>query len=96
MTIFVEADLVGSVTDVAVTVTLPPAGMAAGAVYVVPTPFAGSNEPHAVVPHVTVHVTSGFVETSFAIVAVRENCALTCRDAGGKECSPRLESAERS
>jgi hypothetical protein len=86
MTIFAEADLVGSVSDVAVTVTLSPVGMAAGAVYVVATPFAvfvGLNEPHVVVPHATVHVTSGFAETSFAIVAMRESCALTCADAGG-------------
>jgi hypothetical protein len=87
MTIFAEADLVGSVTDVAVTVTLPPVGIAAGAVYVVPTPVAvvvELNEPHAVVPHVTVHVTSGFAETSFAIFAMREDCPLICRDAGGE------------
>jgi len=87
MAIFVAADLVGSVTDVAVTLTLPPAGTVAGAVYVVATPFGvlvGLNEPHVVVPHVTVHVTSELAETSFAIVATRESCAFTCTDAGGE------------
>jgi hypothetical protein len=88
MAIVVENDLVGSVTDVAVTVTLPPEGAVAGAVYVVPTPLfvlVGLNEPHAVmVPHATVHVTSGFPETSFATVAPIEYCAFICRDAGGE------------
>ena len=87
MTIMLEADLVWSVADVAVRVILPPAGMADGAVYVVCTPVCvvvGLSEPHAVAPQVTVHVTSGFAETSFAMVAMGENCALTCKDAGGE------------
>src|ERR1700722_12032367 len=80
------ADLVGSVTEVAVTVTLPPVGMFDGTVYFAPDPLVVVvvlNDPHAVVAHDTVHVTSGFADTSFVIVATREDCALTCRDAGG-------------
>ena len=87
MAILAEADLVGSVTDVAVKVILPPVGIAAGAVYVVCTlarVVVGLTEPHTVAPQVTVHVTSGFAEVSFATVAMGENWALTCKEAGGE------------
>lgn len=87
MTIRAEADLVGSVTEVAVTVTVPPVGIAAGAVYVVAAPVGvvvGLSDPQAVAPQVTVQVTVGFAETSFAALARRGNCALTCSEAGGE------------
>jgi hypothetical protein len=43
----------------------------------------GLNEPHAVPPQLTVHVTCGFADTSFAIVAPSWSCALTASEAGG-------------
>ena len=49
-TMLTDADFVLSVTEVAVMVTLPPEGMAAGAVYVVADPLAvtaGWNDPQA-------------------------------------------------
>jgi hypothetical protein len=46
-------DFVVSVSDVPVMVTLPPAGTAEGAVYVVIAPITGLNEPQFVEPQVT-------------------------------------------
>jgi hypothetical protein len=54
------ADFVVSVSEVAVIVTAPPAGMAAGAVYTVFAPDAvvvGLNEPHAPEPQVAIQAT---------------------------------------
>jgi hypothetical protein len=59
--IVAETDLVGSSTEVAVTVTVPSAGTAEGAVYAVEAALlevVGLNEPHAlVVPQVADQVT---------------------------------------
>ena len=58
------ANCVLSVTEVAVTVTVPPVGIAAGAVYVVAEPlavFVGLKLPQApALPQVTDHVTPAF------------------------------------
>lgn len=59
--IVAETDLVGSCTEVAVTVTVPPVGTVAGAVYVVEAALlevVELNEPHTfVVPQVADQVT---------------------------------------
>jgi hypothetical protein len=76
----VETDLVESVSEVAVTVTLLPEGIATGAVYVVPASLVvvvELNEPHAVEPQVTVHCTRGLAVTSLAIAASSEADVLT-------------------
>jgi hypothetical protein len=73
-------------TEVAVTVTLPPLGMLAGAVYTVVEPLAvvtGEKLPQADPPHVTVHVTCGLADTSFVTRAPSGNCAPACSEAGG-------------
>jgi hypothetical protein len=61
------AETVGSVTEVAVTVTVPPLGTAAGAVYVVAVPLAvwvGATLPQApVVVQETLQVTPPFAES---------------------------------
>jgi hypothetical protein len=74
------ANLLASVTEVAVTVTVFPLGTAAGAVYVVLAPLAVDallNEPQApLLPHVTVHFTPPFA-LSFPTFAVNWVCAPT-------------------
>jgi hypothetical protein len=63
MVTVVDAVAVPSVTEVATTVTVPPVGTFAGAVYVVAEPlavFAGLKLPHEDVPQVTDHVTPAF------------------------------------
>jgi hypothetical protein len=71
--IVAEADLLASVTEVAVTVTVFPLGTAAGAVYVVLAPLAVDallNDPQApLLPHVTLHFTPAFA-LSFPTFAV--------------------------
>src|ERR1700727_1372387 len=86
MAMLAETDLVGSVTEVAVTVTVPPGGIAAGAVnaagaslVVVP----GLKEPQAVALQDTDHWIWGFAETSLAIAASRDAAVLTWMEAGG-------------
>jgi hypothetical protein len=82
MVMVAEADLVVSVTEVAVTVTV---FEAAGAVYVVGEPLpvaAGLNEPHGEVLQVTVQVTPALL-LSFATTAVRGVDALVASDVGG-------------
>ena len=81
----VETDLVGSVTEVAVTVTLFPAGRLAGAVKFVAASLvvvAGLKEPHTAPPQLAVHCICGFAETSFAINARTGTVEFTCIDAG--------------
>lgn len=81
-----DTDLVESVTDVAVTVTVLPGGIAAGALKVVGTSLAvvaGLNDPQAVAPQVTVQFTWGFAVTSFIIWARIDNDEPTCIEAGG-------------
>jgi len=83
--IVAEADFVLSVTEVAVTVTEFPVGIAVGAVNVVAPPLAvcaGLNAPHAVLPHVAVHFTPA-AALSLLTVAVRLVVALVTIDAGG-------------
>src|SRR5580700_9289297 len=83
--IVAEADLVGSVTEVAVTVTVLPVGMAEGAVYVVAASFAvsvGLNEPQDAPPQLTAHCTWGLAEVSFWMTAAKDAAELTCKDAG--------------
>ena len=62
-----DADFVVSVTEVAVTVTALPLGIALGAVYVVALPLAvdvGLKLPHApALPQVTDQVTPAFAES---------------------------------
>jgi hypothetical protein len=74
--IVAEADLLPSVTEVAVTITVFPLGTAAGDVYVVLAPLAVDallNEPHApLLAQVTVHFTPPFA-LSFPTFAV--SCA---------------------
>jgi hypothetical protein len=73
--IVAETDLVVSATEVAVTVTVPPAGTAEGAVYVVEAPLPVVevlNEPHALaVPQVTDQVTLTLDEL---LVTAAESC----------------------
>ena len=73
MVIVAEADLVGSVTEVAVTITVPPAGAAAGAVYMVGDPLAvvvTLNVPQApALPQVTAHVTPRLAESLLTTAA---------------------------
>ena len=67
-------------------VTLPPEGMAAGAVYVVADPLAvtaGWNEPQADAPQAAAHVTCGFTDTSLSTVALNAKAPPTWREAGG-------------
>jgi hypothetical protein len=83
--IVADADLVVSVTEVAVTVTVFPVGTAAGATKIVAPPLAvdaGLNDPHGEPPHVTVHFTPAFA-LSFATFAVMLVVPLTASDVGG-------------
>ena len=78
------ADFVLSVTDVAVTVTEPPVGAVAGAVYVVAAPLAvaaGLNDPQEFAG-VQVQLTPPFDE-SFDTVAVSDAVAPAVTDVGG-------------
>jgi|SRR5580704_6771965 hypothetical protein len=80
-----DTDLVVSETDVAVTFTVLPVGIAAGAVYVVGVLLAvvvGLNVPHAEVPQVTLHVTPPFL-LSPATTAFSGKVLLICNTAGG-------------
>jgi hypothetical protein len=86
MVMLAETNFVLSAVEVAWTVTVPPVGTVAGAVYVVATPLAvcvGLNDPQApALPHVTVQSTPAFVE-SFETTAVMGLVALTWMDVGG-------------
>ncbi len=65
-----DTDLVVSVADVAITVTVLPGGIAVGAVYVDGTPLAvkaGLNDPQGEAPQVTVQFTWGFAVTSWML-----------------------------
>ncbi len=80
-----DADLVGSVTEVAVSSTVLPGGIVDGAVYVVTASFAvvaGLKEPHSDPPQVTVHFTWGLAEVSFVIIAFKVTAEFTSSDAG--------------
>jgi len=80
------ANFVTSAVEVACTVTVPPVGTAAGAVYVVGTPLAvwvGLNDPQApALPHVTVQSTPALV-LSFETTAVIGLVEFICIDVGG-------------
>jgi len=81
-----DTDLVVSVADVAITVTVLPGGIAVGAVYVDGTPLAvkaGLNDPQGEAPQVTVQFTWGFAVTSFVICARMDIEEPTCIEAGG-------------
>ena len=83
MVMVAEADFVGSVTEVAVTVTVLGVGIAVGAVYVVGAPLAvpvGLKEPHGEVPQVTVQLTPLL---SLVTTAVRLAVAPVTSDVGG-------------
>ena len=85
-----ETDLLLSATEVAVTVTVVPAGIAEGAVYVVAAAFAlGPKEPHAPgLPQVTAHVTAllpPVVGLANVAAAVSDAEAFTASDVGGGE-----------
>ncbi len=85
-----ETDLLLSATEVAVTVTVVPAGIAEGAVYVAAAAFAlGPKAPHAPgLPQVTAHVTALFPpDMGFANVAAAHSvaAAFTASDVGGGE-----------
>jgi hypothetical protein len=86
MVIEAEADFVESAADVAVTVTMFPAGRAAGAVNVVfellPVDLVGFTEPHEVLPQCTVQVTPAPL-LSLATTAARVAVAPTATDVGG-------------
>src|ERR1700743_1066576 len=83
--IVADTDLVVSETDVGVTFTVPPVGIAAGAAYVVAALLAvvvGFSVPHAAVPQVTLHVTPPFL-LSFVTTAVSGKVLLIVKAAGG-------------
>jgi hypothetical protein len=80
-----EIDFVLSPVEVAFTVTMPPVGTAAGAVYVVAPPlgvWAGANDPQAALLQLTDQSTPASDE-SFATVAVIEAVRPACSDFGG-------------
>jgi hypothetical protein len=83
-----ETDLLLSVTDVAVTLTLPPVGTDDGAVNVVGASLAvvaGWNAPQAAAAQVTVQVTCGSDDTSLVTLADSETMPPAWIDAGGFE-----------
>ena len=85
-----ETDLLLSATEIAVTVTVVPAGIAEGAVYVVAAASAlGPKEPQAPgLPQVTAHVTAllpPFVGLENVAAAVSDAEAFTASDVGGRE-----------
>jgi hypothetical protein len=87
--IVADADRLVSVTDVAVTVTVDPAGIAAGAVYVTAPPSGlALKAPHPLgVPHVTAYVTAAFslLPGLIGYVAAASSVAeaFTASDVGG-------------
>lgn len=79
------ANLVVSVSEVAVIVTLPLAGTTEGAVYVVNSPWGRLNDPHAPVdPHEAVQITPA-LNGSLVTEEMRFSVALICREAGTAE-----------
>ncbi len=79
------AILVGSVTDVAVMVTVPPEGTVAGAVKVVVAPLAVCaelSEPQLDPLQLTAQSTPAFA-ASLATAALIVACAPTCKEVGG-------------
>jgi hypothetical protein len=95
MLIVADTDFVASLTDVAVTFTVPPVGIAAGAVYVVATLVAvvfGLSVPHAAVPQVTLHATPPFL-LSPVTAAVSGNVLLIVSAAGGVAANETLTPA---
>jgi hypothetical protein len=87
-----EADRVGSVTEVAVTVTLLPVGAITGAVYVADVAVILLNVPQApapLLPHVTDQVTPAFLE-SLVTVAVSAAVALVASKAGAPESATEM------
>jgi hypothetical protein len=85
MVIVAEADLVVSLTAVAVIVTVAGLGAEAGALYFVAAPLAvdeEEKEPHAVVPQVTAHVTPPLA-LSLLTMAVRLVLVPASSDDGG-------------
>jgi hypothetical protein len=87
-----EADRVGSVTEVAVTVTLLPVGAIRGAVYVADVDVTLLNAPQApapLLPQVTDQVTPAFLE-SLVTVAVSPAVAFVASDAGAPESATEI------
>lgn len=86
MVIETEADLVVSVAEIAVMVTVFPVGTAFGAVNVVfevlPVELVGFTAPHAVPPQCTLQVTPAPL-LSFATTAVRVTVTPTATEDGG-------------
>ena len=81
-----EAVLLGSATELAMMVTAPPLGMAAGAVYVMPPAFAlAPNVPQAALAHLTAQLTVVLpvVPVAYVAAACRVTEAFTAMDAGG-------------
>src|SRR5579862_8750328 len=90
---FAITDFVGSVTEVAVMVTLLPVGTADGAVYVLALPLfvvAGLNCPQDELPHVTVQLTCGLEELSLLTLSVIDWLEPTCREPGGVDANDTL------
>ncbi len=87
--IFPDTDRLVSATEVAVTVTVVPAGIADGAVYVTAPPSAlALKVPHPLgVPHVIVYVTAAFPLLpgliGYVVAANSVAAALTAIDVGG-------------
>jgi hypothetical protein len=86
--IVAETDFVGSVTEVAFSVTVPPAGIADGAVYIVgvsPIAAVALSVPHApetVLPQLSDHVTWEFAE-SFKTAAMTVTDSWMAIELGG-------------
>jgi hypothetical protein len=79
MVIIALADFVGSITEVALSVTVRSLAGGPGAVYVVCTPLTvapGETEPHELAAHETVHFTPPAL-TSFTTVAVNGRAVLS-------------------
>ena len=88
-----EADFVESVTDVAVTFTVPPLGAADGAVYVVAVPLAvvlALKFPQAALPQLTDQVTCGLEDVSLLTTAVRDCVVAFCIEVGGSAAKATL------
>src|ERR1700760_1324578 len=95
MLIVADTDFVLSLTEVAVTFTVPPVGIAAGAVYVVAAFVAvvvGLNVPHAAVPQVTLHATPPFL-LSPVTTAVSADVLLIVNAVGGVAANDTLTPA---
>lgn len=84
--IVADADFVLSATEVAVTVTVLPPGMAEGAVYIVvalfPVEVVGLKLPHVELAHLTVQVTPAAISSPLTS-AVRVALVLVATDVGG-------------